>query len=1061
MIRPTLDTAIMKLSNRNLRLIILFSTVFGVFFYSSTNPFAQSKTLARTSHINDFAGVIKDETKQRLDTILQNVQLKSGVQFDVALVQSTDGRDISDYSLELARDWKVGTRTTVKKSLLLVVSITDKSTFTRFSKGIQDDLPEGMLAEMGQRLRTLLEAEQFDLGLSDAVEFFVANLGKKMAFTLDDVAQNPSQPESQVPEKTSSPSEQTATASTSELATGNETRKRQVTSEPVKISASATARTNVRKQAAPKVNTAEDDADESEEVELTLTLPLDERIVKLKEFIEKLPNSKSKPRAYELLVSAHATLGDKQLKSGDLSSGTEHLRLAVKEAPDEVSDQLFSGVIAQVPLNLYLRNERVAAFDTAQQIETRFGTTAPRLLGIAQFYLNIERGDEVARLAEKAISLTPDLAEAHYIHGLGLHLSLRLDEAMAEYKKAIELDPNLKAARRSLADLSRASGKAEDALAYYREQVTADPKDKSARTGVVLSLLELGKTEEGGKELDAALQDDPKNVSLLAGTAYWYAAHNDTSRALDLANRAVEVEPRYTWSQIALARALLGEKKPLAAERALRYAQLYGKFPTLDYELATVLSSAGLYDEAAEALAQSFTLKENEIETRLGGRTPAHADNFIELLGPERRGGLFQSTAADNMANARMMKSLLAFHGAAGSENVDEKVLTTTGKEFAAGDDAMRVYRQLYVAGRLLRLGKGLDTVIELSEQAKEAVDDGLQTPAVTVAVQAEELREIRARSIASGTTPDIAEAPRNALGNILRGRIEDYTGWALFNQDKPADAVDHLKRASNVLLEGTPSWRTAVWHLGVALEQTGNKEEALSYYIKSYVTGERDPVRRGLIEQLYVKVNGSTAGLEERIGAATNANNHTTQPTPTAATDSPPPTSTETASNSSPKPTPISEPTPVSSPETVATKTEPPPTKTEAPTETVTPSPESTPTTAPRSTATSSEPSLADLPAQPPRPKPTLKITGQVKDAEGKGIANAVVVMISPKGSVIATTTDSEGKYSFVVTASEKPVRILPSKEGYVFAPVDKSIVIFSEDKKEIDFVGTAPPTP
>ena len=1051
----------MKLANRNLRLIILVSTVFGIFFYSSTNPFAQSKALARTSHINDFAGVIKDETKQRLDSILQNVQLKSGVQFDVALVQSTDGRDISDYSLELAREWKVGTRTTVKKSLLLVVSITDKSTFTRFSRTIQDDLPEGVLAEMGQRLRMLLATEQFDLGLSEAVEFFAANLAKKMSFTLDDIAQNPRQPESQPPEKTSSPSEQTTAVPTSDLATGNETRKRQVTEEPVKISASATARTNVRKQAAPRINTAEDDADESEEVELTLTLPLEERIVKLKEFIEKLPNSKSKPRAYELLVSAHATLGDKQLKGGDATSGTEQLRLAVKEAPDDISDQLFSGVIAQVPLNLYMRNERVAAFEIAQQIETRFGTTAPRVLGIAQFYLNIERGDEAARLAEKAITLSPDSAEAHYIHGLGLHLSLRLDEAIAEYKKAIELDPNLKAAHRSLADLSRASGKAEDALTYYREQVTADSKDKLARTGIVLSLLELGKTEEGGKELDAALQEDPKNVSLLAGAAYWYAAHNDTSRALDLANRAVEVEPRYTWSQIALARALLGEKKPLEAEKALRFARQYGKFPTLDYELATVLSAAGLYEEAGEVLAQSFTLKDNEIEARLGGRTPAHADNFIDLLGPERRGSLFQSTAADTAANSRMLKSLLAFHAAAGSETIDEKILITTGKEFAAGDDAMRVYRQLYVAGRLLRLGKGLDTVIELADVAKSGVDDGLQSPVATVAVQAEELRDIRSRAIASGNTPPtIADAPHSALGNLLRGKIEDYTGWALFNQDKPNEAVNHLQRASNVLLEGTPSWRTAVWHLGAALEQTGNKEEALNYYIKSYVTGERDPVRRGLIEQLYVKVNGSTAGLEERIGAATNASTQPTQPT---SNDSPQPASSEVATNSSPQPSPVSEPKapPVSSPKPVATKTDAPVTKTETPTETVTPSPESTPTTAARSTSTSSEPSLADLPPQPSRPKATLKITGQVKDAEGKAIANAVVVMISPKGSVVATTTDSTGNYSFVVTPSEKPVRILPSKEGFVFAPVDKTIVIFSEDKKDIDFVGTQPSSP
>ena len=180
----------------------------------------------------------------------------------------------------------------------------------------------------------------------------------------------------------------------------------------------------------------------------------------------------------------------------------------------------------------------------------------------------------------------------------------------------------------------------------------------------------------------------------------------------------------------------------------------------------------------------------------------------------------------------------------------------------------MRAYRKLYVASRLLRKGIGLQTAYELAEAAKNDVDVALNIPAVTVAVQADELREIRARAISSGGTLDIPAAPRNVLSNILRGRIEDLSGWARFNQDKSAEAVEHLKRAANILPEGTPSWRTTLWHLGAALDQAGSKDEALSYYIKSYNSGEPDAARHGVIEQLYRKIYGSLQGLEDRIGA-------------------------------------------------------------------------------------------------------------------------------------------------------------------------------------------------
>ena len=694
-----------------------------------------------------------------------------------------------------------------------------------------------------------------------------------------------------------------------------------------------------------------------------MTLPVEARVAKLKEFLQQHPESKSRPRAIELLVSAHAAVGDERLKKGDSAGGVESLMAAITEAPVTSSERLFTGVISQIPLNLFVRGERAAATTAAQSIEAKFGGDAKRLLAIASFYLTTEQGTEAARVATRAVSLAPDLGEAHQALGLAMHISLRLEEAIESYKRAVELNPNLKGAQRSLADLHRAFGRSQEALAIYRQHFAADPKDKSARAGVVLSLLDLGRADEAKTELDAALKADPVNLMLLVGAAYWFAAHNDSQKALELGTKAVAIEPRYTWSQVAVARALIAQRNPVAAERAIRFAKQFGTFPTLDYELASVLASSGLYDEAAEVLMQSFSLKDGQIQTNLGGRTTALAPNFIQLLAPERQASIFQATSPDTEQNAKALKDLLTFATVLNQTSINEGRAVEAAKQFAAGEDAWRVHRQLYAASRLMQKGVGYATAYELAEAARSSADAGLTVPALTVVIQADEYREIRARAISAGGTPDIADAPRNVLSNILRGRIEDISGWSLFNQDKPAEAAEHLKRAANILPPGTPAWRTAVWHLGATLERLDQKDQALVHYIRSYNSGEQDPLRRAVIERLYRQVKGSLDGLDEHIRSIAAA------PTTESAAATPSPNSTPVDANAttssgpvtaaSPEPTEVApQPTPEATPSAEVTPTPVP----DAPTKDSGATPEATPT--PVASATPSNRSSFD-----PRP--------------------------------------------------------------------------------------------
>src|ERR1051325_11085864 len=480
-------------SARVLRRLLAFFPAVGLFLLISVNPLAQSGKLpAPASYVSDFAGVIDAQTKSRLENILQNLKEKSKIELFVATVDSPD--EISVFSQQLARNWNIGAKTTRGKSLLLVVSTASKTSFTQFSRTAQAALPDGVLGEMTYRMRGPLSDGRFAEAIDSGVHVFATALAEKIGFNVADldgfavaanspeVANDSSQPvlvktkseqqtrprtvtedaksqstppaenpqtnptPNETPSAEPSPSESPQTESTPEAKT-EPTPAESPKTEPSPVESpknepaitktlKANATTRVKPPAKKKTaaQIAEEDADESEEVELTLTLPLDKRAVKLKEWLDSHPDSKSRARATELLISTHAALGDQKLKNADIAGGIEQLLSAIDEADATISDQLFSGVIPQIPMNLYMRGEREAAIKAAQNVEAKFGTDPKRLLAVAGFYMGIEQGSETVRLAESAIKLAPDLAEAHRLRAIGLHISLRLDEAIAEYK---------------------------------------------------------------------------------------------------------------------------------------------------------------------------------------------------------------------------------------------------------------------------------------------------------------------------------------------------------------------------------------------------------------------------------------------------------------------------------------------------------------------------------------------------------------------------------------------------------------------------------------------------
>lgn len=656
-----------------------------------------------------------------------------------------------------------------------------------------------------------------------------------------------------------------------------------------------------------------------------------DRVSALRKFVATFSKSLRLAEAATLIATAEASLGNERLAAGDVDGATVYFKAAANDAAAPIPEQLFNDTLMKFPANLYFRGARTEALEIAKLLEGKATENAGQLLALASFYISIENGSEAKRLAEAMIKIEPNSSAAYQTLGLANRVDFLLEDSATAYARAIEIEPDSLTAKRGLAEMKRSLGKADEAATLYREILEKEPANVPAQTGYILSLSDAGKRTEAEAELSKALEAVPDNVMLLAGAAYWYAAHDAADKAVEYARRAVEADPRFIWSHIALGRGLMGQKKLAEAERTLLAARRYGNFPTLEYEIASARVAAGYYREAAEGLAKAFSVKDGVVRALLGGRVARESADLTELVGYERRASIFAPTAADTPENAARLTALLDLKQQLDAPEAKPELLAKAADEFIKGDDGMKVHRQLFAATGLLEKNTALPKVLEITSAAVQNVSAGLDDPNAALAVTAGELYEARAIAAARGDYVNVPAIPRMTLSAIVRGQIEELAGWASFNMDDNDEAVLRLRRSVAVFPADSAWWRSSAWRLATALAKTGNDNEALELFIKSYKSGGPNVFQYSAIETLYKKVTGSTDGLDSLIGPNPSI------PAEVVAQIEPSPTP-ESATTPAPADTPPAEPVenaamseipsvvPVATPEPVPTATEPEP---------------------------------------------------------------------------------------------------------------------------------------
>ena len=100
-----------------------------------------------TSWVSDFAGVVDDRSRSAMETLIAELEQKTGAEIAVVTVRSLDGFSVEEYAVKLFASWGIGKR---KKDtgVLLIAAVQERRVRIEVGYGLEGILPDGVTGEI-------------------------------------------------------------------------------------------------------------------------------------------------------------------------------------------------------------------------------------------------------------------------------------------------------------------------------------------------------------------------------------------------------------------------------------------------------------------------------------------------------------------------------------------------------------------------------------------------------------------------------------------------------------------------------------------------------------------------------------------------------------------------------------------------------------------------------------------------------------------------------------------------------------------------------------------------
>lgn len=121
--------------------------------------------LNNSNYVNDFAGVIDQPTRDKLNALGLELQQKTGAQMFIATIHTLDGESLEDFSLRLATAWKIGKKE-VSNGVLILLVVDDRKYRVEVGYGLEAILPDGKVGGFGREMVPYLKRSDYNSAVS-------------------------------------------------------------------------------------------------------------------------------------------------------------------------------------------------------------------------------------------------------------------------------------------------------------------------------------------------------------------------------------------------------------------------------------------------------------------------------------------------------------------------------------------------------------------------------------------------------------------------------------------------------------------------------------------------------------------------------------------------------------------------------------------------------------------------------------------------------------------------------------------------------------------------------
>ncbi len=146
-------------SFRNCRLSVV--AAFLLILAAQAEPVA---TLKPSNYVNDFAGVLDQNTTAQMNEICRQIDEKAHAQIAVVTIHSLDGRDIESYAVDLFHQWGVGSKAT-DHGVLILYAIDDHRARIEVGYGLEAILPDGKVGGFQREAIPLMRSGDYSKAL--------------------------------------------------------------------------------------------------------------------------------------------------------------------------------------------------------------------------------------------------------------------------------------------------------------------------------------------------------------------------------------------------------------------------------------------------------------------------------------------------------------------------------------------------------------------------------------------------------------------------------------------------------------------------------------------------------------------------------------------------------------------------------------------------------------------------------------------------------------------------------------------------------------------------------